>query len=145
MGLFDKVKSEITPAFDPQKAIMTIVLSSIAADGNVDDGEISKLRLMCARSPVFASNTTDEDNDVIDFALKQITQNSSACLNQAAEALTPDLRETAFAFAVEMVMSDGMVGDDENAFITNLVGILGIAEDVALAIIQVFTILKRGV
>ncbi|HOU21023.1 MAG: tellurite resistance TerB family protein [Kiritimatiellae bacterium] len=145
MGLFDSFKTKVQPAFNPQKAIMTVVVAAIRVDGNVSDEEIARLRSMCARSPVFASNTKGEDDAVIDFALNVTDQLGMGAIEKAAEALKPELRETAFAFAVEMVLADGMVGQEEEAFIAKLAQLLGIHEELGRAVIQVTMIRARGV
>lgn len=145
MGLFDGLKNKTQPQFNTQKAVMTIVVSAVAADGNASDEEISRLRSMCARSPVFSANTREQDDAVIDFAVNVISQmDTASLLNAAAGALTPELKETAFAFAVEMVLADGMVGADEEAFISQLADALGIDEDLGRAVIQVTLIRARG-
>lgn len=145
MGLFDGFKGEVQPTFDPQRAIMTIVIAAIKADGNVSDEEVGHLRSMCARSPIFASNSKEEDDAVIHFALNVTDQLGTGAIERAAEALRSELRETAFAFATEMVLADGMVGEKEEAFISQLAGSLGISEELGRAVIAVTTIRARGV
>ncbi|MCF7976316.1 MAG: tellurite resistance TerB family protein [Phycisphaerae bacterium] len=145
MGLFDGLKSKTTPTFDPQKAIMTIVIAAIKVDGNVSSEEVGYLRSMCARSPIFANNSKDEDDSVIDFALNVTDQLGMEAVQQAAGSLTEELRETAFAFATEMVLADGIVGDKEESFITELAEMLGVNRDLAHAIIEVTLIRGRGV
>ena len=118
---------------------------SEALRNDASDEEIARLRSMCARSPVFASNTKGEDDAVIDFALNVTDQLGMGAIEKAAEALKPELRETAFAFAVEMVLADGMVGQEEEAFIAKLAQLLGIHEELGRAVIQVTMIRARGV
>lgn len=145
MGLFDGMKTKMSPTFDPQKAIMTIVIAAIKVDGNVSDEEIGYLRSMCARSPIFANNTKDEDDSVIDFASNVTEQLAMDGVKRAAESLTEELRQTAFAFATEMVLADGMVGDQEEAFITDLAEMLGVDGDMARSVIEVTLIRARSV
>lgn len=144
MGLFDGFTKEAQLTFNTQKAIMTIVMAAVAADGEVSDEEVSRLRSMCARSPIFASNAKEEDDAVIDFAIKAVNQLKGDAIKKAAEALKPELRETAFAFATEMVMADGTVGQEEEAFIGQLTSTLGISNDLAKAVIQVTMMRMRS-
>lgn len=144
MGLFDSFRAKTEPEFDTQRAVMTIVITALAADGEVDDEEVARMRSMCARSPIFAHNSKQEDDRVIDFALASIRRLGNDALGRAAAALTPPLRETAFAFAVEIVMADGHVGAQEEAFIDRLVRLLEVDEDVARAVIGVTAIRARG-
>lgn len=144
MGLFDSLRAKPAPQFDTQRAVMTIVIAALAADGDVDDEEVARMRSMCARSPIFARNSKQEDDRVIDFALASVRQMGSDAIARAAEALTPPLRETAFAFAVEIVMADGHVGPQEEVFIDRLASLLGVDEGLARAVIGVTAIRSRG-
>jgi len=144
MGLFDGFKAKVQPTFNTQKAIMTIVIAAIKADGNVSDDEVGRLRSMCARSPIFSANSKDEDDSIIDFALNVSDQLGANAIAQAAEALKPEMRETAFAFATEMVLADGMVGAKEEAFISQLAEALGVSEETGRAVILVTMIRGRS-
>lgn len=144
MGLFDALRSETQPAFNIQRAIMTIVVEAISIDGNVSEEEMGRLRSMCARSPIFASNSTEEDDALIDFAINVLDQLGDNAIVHAAGALKAPLRETAFAFATEMVLADGMVGEKEEAFISKLAKTLAINEDLARGVIQVTLIRARA-
>lgn len=144
MGLFDSLKSKKEPTFDPQKSVMTIVVASIMADGDASDEEIGRMRSMCARSPIFSKNTKDEDDAVIDFAINVVKQLGDDGIAKAANALKPELKETAFAFASEIILADGIVGDDEEQFLTQLAKTLGIDDSLARSIIEVTLIRGRG-
>lgn len=144
MGLFDSLKSKTEPSFDPQKSVMTIVIASIMADGDASDEEIGRLRTMCARSPIYAKNTKEEDDAVIDFAINVIKQLGDDGIAKAGNALKPELKETAFAFATEIILADGIVGDDEEQFLTQLAKTLDLSDALARAIIEVTLIRGRG-
>jgi creatinine amidohydrolase/Fe(II)-dependent formamide hydrolase-like protein len=109
MSLFDRFKTRPEPKFNTQKSMMTIVVAAIMADGKISDEEVVRLRSMCANSPVFSSNTRDEDDAVIGFAQNASEQLGIDAIRRAAEGLTPELRETAFAYATEMVLADTFV------------------------------------
>lgn len=144
MGLFDAFKSKAEPAFNTQKSVMTIVIAALLADGDASDEEVGRLRSMCARSPIFASNSKEEDDAVIGFALNVHKQLGFECVKKAAANLKPELRETAFAFATEIVLADGIVGDDEEKFIGALAETLGIPDDLGRAVIGVTLIRGRA-
>lgn len=144
MGLFDGLMTKAQPTFTTQKSIMTIVIAAITADGNVSAEEVGRLRSMCAGSPIFASNSKEEDDAVIDFAVNVSNQLGAEAVKKAAESLKPELRETAFAFATEMVLADSMVGEKEEAFISQLAALLGVSEEVGRAVILTTMIRRRG-
>ena len=144
MNLFDKFKTRLEPVFDTQKSVMTIVVAAIIADGKISDEEVGRLRSMCANSPLFSSNTRDEDDAIIGFAQNASEQLGADAIRRAAKGLTPELRETAFAYAIEMVLADTFVGSEEEAFISQLAGMLGISEEVGHAVILTTMIRGRG-
>lgn len=144
MGLFDSFKTKVEPTFNTQRSVMTIVVSALLADGQASQDEVRGLRSMCARSPIFASNSKDEDGAVIDFAVTVHEQFGFDAVSKAAASLSQELRETAFAFAIEVVLSDGVVGKDEEAFIERLVGVLKIPDELARAVIGVTLVRSRG-
>ena len=144
MGLFDSFRAKSAPEFDTQRAVMTIVISAVAADGEVDAEEVARMRTMCARSPIFCDNSEQQDDRLIDFALGAMRQLGGDAVARAAAVLTQPLRETAFAFAVEVVLADGTVGAQEEAFIDRLTNLLEIDDGLARAVIAVTAIRARG-
>lgn len=143
MGFFSGLK-KTEPTFDARRAVMTIVIAAIGADGEVDDQEVRRLRSMCARSPLFADNTSDQDDSLIRFATSTLSQLGEDAVRKAAAHLKQPLRETAFAFACEMVLADGTVGETEDRFISNLAQTLDISESIGDAIVTTTQIRLRG-
>lgn len=144
MGLFDAFKSKAEPTFNTQRSVMTIVIAALLADGDASDEEIGRLRSMCARSPIFASNSKEEDDAVINFALNVYKQLGFDAVTKAGAILPQDLRETAFAFATEVVLADGSVGTDEEQFLGRLAEVLNIPENLGQAVIGVTLVRGRG-
>lgn len=145
MGFFDSLKNQVAPSFDVQKAIMTIVVSAVKSDGDVSDEEIGRIRTMCLRSPIFATNSKEEDDAVIRFADSVTKQLGFGAVEKAAAALKPELRETAFAFACDIVLADGIVGDEEDAFLSRLAAVLGISNAVGELLVNATIIRNRGI
>lgn len=144
MKFFSGLMGSTEPAFNTQKAVMTIVVAAIKVDGHISDEENRHLRTMCSGSPIFASNTKQEDDAVISFADNITSQLKEEAIAKAASALKPELRETAFAFACEMILADGMVGASEDAFLSELAQRLGVSEATGKAVVQATLIRMRG-
>ena len=144
MGLFDSLRSAGAPTFDAQSSIMTIVLAAMKADGSIDDEEVVRLRTMCARSPIFAANSRERDDEIIAFADKVTEQFGVASIEMAVKNLKQELRETGFAFACEMVLADGMVSDAEERYLTNLATSLGIPNATLSALVLATIVRNRG-
>lgn len=145
MGLFDNLKTDRKFEMNPQRAIMTIVVSAVTIDGEVSRSETRRLKGMCALSPLFSENTTAQDEAVVEFAV-----NASKALGRveairrATEALDRDLRETAFAYAADVVVADGILENSEKEFMEGLAHQLGISEGVARALVETSVIRNRG-
>ena len=144
MGLFDKFRGSTSVAFNPQQALMTIVVAAVKSDGHVSDDEIRRIRSLCLLNPLFASNSTEQDNAILRFADNTTQQLGEQAVALAAAALPPALRETAFAYACDMVLADGIVTRDEEHAIVDLAAKLGVSEELAHAIVTTTLVRNRG-
>ncbi len=145
MGLFDRVRSAISPKMNEQQAVMSIALAAVAADGQIQDQEILRLQAMCMLSPIYAGLSGDQLGGILRQSANLLSQQGQDALAKSAELLTPELRETAFAFATDMVLADGVLGGAEEKFIEDLAKKLNVNEDTAKTIIHVTTIRNRGI
>jgi len=144
VGLFDAFRTEMAPAFNLQQALMTIIVAAVKADGIVQREEVLRIQSICALSPIFARNSSEEDLTVIRFADNITSQLGDKAVLEAAQALSPELRETAFAFATDMIAADGIVGADEEAFLTSLMHKLELPEDRGRWIVWVTMVRNRA-
>jgi len=144
MSIFDAFRGQVSPTFSPQQAIMTIVVGAIRADGVVSDEEVNRLIAMCVLSPLFAHNTIEQDRFVIGYACNIYQSLGHQALAMASQALSPDLRETAFAFSSDMVLSDGLLTQNEENYLNWLKNALGIADDAAQSIIWATLVRNRS-
>jgi hypothetical protein len=150
MGLFDKVfeaedGTTSVPVMGAAEALASIALVAIAADGYLADQEGQDMTMMLSRMHLFSGYPDDMLHRLFDSLLDRLKQNGPAALvDQAKAALPQDLRETAFAIATDLVLSDRTVTPQEQAFLDDLYRILEIPGDTALQIVQVMTIKNRG-
>jgi tellurite resistance protein len=149
MGLFDNVfnaekgitETQLTPA----EAFAAVALVAIAADGYLSDQEGRDMTMTLARMQLFRSYSNDVMHRMLDKLLAMLKREGPGALVNVAKACLPqDLRETAFAIATDLVLSDGTVTSQEQAFLDDLYRILEIPGDTALQIVQVMTIKNRG-
>jgi uncharacterized tellurite resistance protein B-like protein len=144
MGLFDKLRGSSTVTFNTQQALMTIVVAAVKADGHVSDDEIRRIRSLCLLNPLFSTNSAEQDNAILRFADNTTHQLGEQAVALAAAALPPALRETAFAYACDMVLADGIVTTDEEHTIVDLAEKLGVSEALAHAIVTTTLVRNRG-
>lgn len=122
MGILDRLRQQgAADNLDIRLAIMTILSACIQYDGEIGDNELRKLRSILAWSPLFASNSTEEDDKIIEAADALINQmGMNGAIDAAVRSLPNHLRTTAICFAFDLVHSDGDVADDEKEFLTVL-------------------------
>lgn len=145
MGIFSSLKGKIEQRLDPQKAIMVVIVAALKADGRVEDNEVKQIRSICAWSPIYSSNSKDEDTELMNFA-DDFTDKEGivSSIVIAAKSLSPALRETAFCFATRVILADGSVGDGEINFLEGLARDLAIGEEKAGQIIDVIATMSNG-
>jgi tellurite resistance protein len=91
----------------PEALVLTMVLVS-AADGGITDREIGTMSGLVQTLPAFQDFTSDQLADVTDWTVRLLRDDDG--LEHAGKimraALKPNLRETAYALACEVVAGD---------------------------------------
>ena len=129
----------------PAEALASIALVAIAADGYLADQEGQDMTMLLSRMALFSGYSSEALHHLFDLLLLRLKQEGPGVLvNQAKVALPQDLRETAFAIATDLVLSDRTVTPQEQSFLEDLYIILEIPNGLAQQIVQVMTIKNRG-
>lgn len=129
----------------PEEAFACVALVAIAADGYLSDQEGRDMTMTLARMQLFESYSSEEMKQLFDRLLTLLKRYGPGTLiSKAKGSLPEELRETAFAIATDLVLSDKTVTDQEQAFLDDLYQILEIPGTVALQIVQVMNIKNRG-
>ena len=150
MGLFDQVFDHQKVAasgaeLSPAEAFASITLVAIAADGYLADQEGEDMSLLLSRMNLFNDYRGEALNRMLDSLLDRLKQEGPGQLVARAKVcLPPDLRETAFAIATDLILSDRTVTQQEQAFLDDLYRILELPEQLALQIVHVMTIKNRA-
>ncbi len=127
------------------EALASIALVAIAADGYLADQEGQDMTMLLSRMALFSSYSKDAVHHLFDLLLTRLkTEGPGVMVDQAKAVLPQDLRETAFAIATDLVLSDRTVTPQEQAFLEDLYRILEIPSSLAQQIVQVMTIKNRG-
>ena len=149
MGLFDGIfnaeKGITEVTLSPAESLAAICLVAIASDGYLSDQEGKEMTMLLSRMQLFRSYSNDVMQRLMDRLMSLLKQQGpSNLINLAKASLPHDLRPTAFALATDLVLVDGAVTPQEQAFLDDLYRILEIPGDTALQIVQVMTIKNRG-
>lgn len=96
-----------------QQAIITIALMAAFADGNNSDADRAAVKRV--------TDALSAGNEVNVAAIYQDVILNRASIDRAVAALTtPEMKSLAYEFAVGVCDADGVQGDAERAFLTNL-------------------------
>jgi hypothetical protein len=150
MGLFDQMfdnskASAESATLSPAEAFASIALVAIAADGYLADQEGEDMSFLLSHMKLFSNYQGEVMNRMLDSLLDRLKQQGPGRLVALAKAcLPPELRETAFAIATDLILSDRTVTQQEQAFLDDLYRILELPEELALQIVHVMTIKNRG-
>lgn len=148
MGLFDKVlgvQSKANEMLSPAEAFAAITLAAIASDGYLSDEEAQGISFTLSRMKLFRSYSDDVMRRMFDKLLNILKREGAGALFNAAKSSLPqDLQATAFAVSCDLVLADGVVTEEEQAFLSQLHQALNISEEMALQIVDVMMIKNKG-
>lgn len=128
---------------NPSEALTAISVLAVAADGQISEEERQTLAANHIR--LFSSYSAEHFQELFKKVLNLSRQYSPAQVFLAAKnALNPQLRETAFAIAADLVLVDGIFTQEEKEFLVELAEALEISDEIGKKIIKVMTIKNCG-
>jgi len=148
MSLFDDVlgDSAFSPqAFGPQESFAAVLLAASACDGHIADEEVQSLVTTLGRMKMYQHVPPHKFNSIMDRILGVLKRGGPGkLLEMAIPAIPPELRETVFANACDIVLADGVVEPDEKEFIDDLLLKLEMDRTRATTIVQVMVFKNKG-
>lgn len=126
----------MTKTISTHHALIYIMVTTAGVQGDLGDRELKAIGRVVKQLPIFRSFDADKLTHVAQECgeILQDKEGLEAVFGLAAEALTPKLRETAYALAVEIAASDLAVGKEELRFLAMLRDHLGLDKLVTAAI-----------
>jgi len=146
MGIFDKVLGvEKGQPFGPHEGFAGVLLGASACDGHIAEDELQSLFTMLARMKMYQRYGDKQWSQLMNRLVGVLKRRGvDELLDQAVQALPAELNETVFANAVDIVLADGIVEEDEKEFIDKLQTQLGIDSKTAVTIVKVMVIKNKG-
>lgn len=122
-----------------------VLLGAVAADGSVSQSEAIALAQALSSTSMFLGMPESQMRGVL-TRVKELYKRRGleALLAAGAEALPADLRDTAYANCVNLVMADDEVAPAELAYLKRAQAALRVSDATALKVLEVVTILNRG-
>ena len=147
MGIFDKVfgggGDKIT--LNRAEAFAGVLLATAAADGHISQEEGNNLFAALSRMQMFASFSGDQMQAIMNKLMGIIKrQGPGALVSASAATCPPELKPTVFCLAVDLVLSDGVVDENEKKIINHIQDALSVPDEVASKIIDVMMIKNKG-
>ncbi len=139
----DLVPDEPKGLSNLKESLAVVALGAAASDGAVSSEERLRFVALALGSPLFPN-----DIDVIITEATRIAHyvdklGSDKALKMAGRNLSAGLKETAFAWAVDIVVSDGWLDKKEKAYLELIINEFDIKNDVAKKIVEVIKIRNR--
>lgn len=145
MGLFDKVLGSTTDKLTEAEGMAGIALAAIASDGMITEEEAAGLGTTLARMKLYAGMSNRDVNKVFEKLIKVArSEGVDRLLDLSSSAIRPELKQTAFAVATDLLMADGHVAPEEKKFLEKIQHGLGVNDETALKIVEVIAIKNRG-
>ena len=146
MGLFDKVFGGSQPEkLNAQEAFTGILFATVASDGSISQEEMLSIVTILNRMKLYQGLNEKQMRAVLDKVMNILKKQGAAPIIAAAkETLQPEMKETAFAVAADLMLADGTVADEEKKLLEELQKALEIPDAQALKITEVLVIKNRG-
>ncbi len=148
MSLFDDILDEGVSGskdFGPQEGFAGVLLCASACDGHIGDEEGQNMNLTLSRKKLYERLTQQQFGSLIDRLIGELKRGGpEKLLLKSFPAVPPELRETVFCAAVDIVLADGTVEEEEREFIDDLRAKLEIDEKRAKTIVQVMVYKNHG-
>ncbi len=149
MSLFDDVLDGdgmfSEKQFGPQEAFAGVLLCATACDGHIADEEGRSLMLILSQRRLYQRLSEQQFGSMMDRLVGLLRKNGpEQLLAKCTPLVPPELRETVFANAVDIVMANGSVDSDEKEFVNDVATQLELDTERAKKIIKVMSFKNKG-
>jgi hypothetical protein len=148
MSLFDDVLDDgmfTETKFGPQEGFAGVLLCASACDGHMAEEETRSLFLTLSQKKLYQRMSQQQFGTMFDRLMGVLKKGGTEkLLEKCYPVVPPELHETVFANAVDIVMASGSVDTEEKEFIDDLSTKLELDEQRAKTIIKVMSYKNKG-
>ncbi len=144
MGMFDNLFNNVKnfTVDSSEEAYMNVMFAIAAGDGDLHKDEIAAI-IHNAQNKSFLKGK-DLSNYFTTFLTKlKIAGSFEVIVSTSIEALDPKHYQTVFVDTVDLVFSDGVVGDSEKKMIGEIATLMKLEESFASKVIEIISIKYR--
>lgn len=128
----------------PREAFVTLLVAAARADGSVSPHEADRIEHAVASMRLFRGSSPETLQTLFGAVVKRINERGSDFVGLAAAAVPGDLRATAFAMAVDLLLADGRWSQSEECFAGQIQALLGVDDELATKIVDILTLKNAG-
>jgi uncharacterized tellurite resistance protein B-like protein len=146
MSLFHKSHESPGPVtFSNAEAVVAILFQVVTADGTIAPEEEELVIAASNRMKLLRSQSIDDFNNVVRKVRSAIDASGrDEVFAAAVKGLPPDLKETVYALAADIVFADGKAEPEEIEFLRKVQEALGVPDDLATKVVEVMRMKNRG-
>lgn len=148
MGLIDTAEATKISGFEdmsPREALAALLVAGARADGSVSPLEANRIEHGLASMALFRGCSHDALQSMFGAVVERIKAHGSDTVARAAALAIPtELRGTAFAMAIDLLLADGRTRVKEERFAKELQMMLGIDSDTAAQVVGVLALKNAG-
>ncbi|HQZ38025.1 MAG TPA: tellurite resistance TerB family protein [Vicinamibacterales bacterium] len=134
-----------TEALSPPEAFVSLLIASARSDGSVSPHEANQIEHVVSAMKLFRGSSLETRRTMFTTAAERIKeQGTDHVIRGAAATIPKELAATAFAVAVDLMLSDGGLTANEQHFADELRGMLNVDREMAAKIVDVLTIKNAG-
>ena len=136
---------ELEWEMDECTAFSSVIVFAMNADEEISDEEALEAFITLNGMNLFQDYSDDDMAAIFEDVSELLAEQSPEELwNSVTEVLSPEMRETAFAVATDIILADGVLTPVEKDYLSDLAQKLEIPKQTAQTIMDVMVIKNRG-
>ena len=147
MGMFDDILGGVgqQQPFGPREGFAGVLLATAAHDGHLADEEMASMFGTLTRMKLYQQVPDNRFKAMIDRLVGVLKRSGpEELLKQSVGVVPPELRETCFAAAADLILADGIVEQSEKDLMQQLMISLEIDSNRAKTIVKVMVVKNKG-
>ncbi len=140
----ETTKDASVECLSPHEAFVTLLVAAARADGSVSPHEADRIEHAVASMTLFRGSSPETLQALFAAVVKRMNERKNDMVGLAAAAVPTDLRATAFAMAVDLLLADGRWSRSEERFAGEIQALLGVDDELSTKVVEALTLKNAG-